>query len=323
MGILTNSKLVMTWRSSSDLARSEAQIARTAKWPKIGSNAYATMFDGGNILVGFWVQKELFAHQAATPPETRSLVSSRLTGNRSCGGLSLNPMLLVSNPASEFVLGTRDIAGFVPSLPGAPAGAPPPAAVSIVDDDGNFFAIHHTAAPPLPAADPGAAPWSADPGVAPAAPDPGAAPPAGPPAPTVASPLTGFNFMVSDLAASRKFYGGVLGLQPAQSPPNTGVFKSGRVTITLTQETAVGLVHSLNASGRLNADWLMFAVGNIEGTAVQLEKAGVKFPTGIEDSPHGRGAYFTDPDGHPLNLWLPPASSDDIDYFPVLNRLLS
>jgi predicted enzyme related to lactoylglutathione lyase len=66
----------------------------------------------------------------------------------------------------------------------------------------------------------------------------------------------------------------------------------------------------------------LFAVANIEGTALQLEKAGEKFPTGIEDSPHGRGAYFTDLDGHPLNLWQPPARSDDIDYFPVLNRLL-
>jgi predicted enzyme related to lactoylglutathione lyase len=326
MGILTNSKLVMTWRAVSDLAQAEAQVARTAKWPKIGSNSYAAIFDGGNILVGFWVQKELFANLTATPPETRSLVATALAGNKCCGQISLSAMTLVSNPASAFVMGTHDIGGFVASAPAAP-GSPPaelPTSVSLVDDDGNFLTVQHTASPAVPDALPGAAPSSADPGAAPSSADPGIAPPAtGITAPGVANPFTGFNFMVSNLAAAKKFYSTVLGLQAAPSSQNTAVFRSGRVTINLAQETAVGLVHSLNAAGRLNADWLMFAVANIEGTATQLERAGVKFPTGIEDSPHGRGAYFNDPDGHPLNLWQPPARSDDIDYFPVLNRLLS
>jgi len=128
--------------------------------------------------------------------------------------------------------------------------------------------------------------------------------------------LTALNLMVSDLRGSDNFYGDVLGLQAVGQS-----FVCGRITIRLRQETAIGLVKSLNQVQRLMGDWAVFHVADIETIAARLENRGVRFPNGIEDSRFGRVAYFNDPDGHPFNLWEPPAEPAEINYFPVLTRL--
>jgi predicted enzyme related to lactoylglutathione lyase len=125
--------------------------------------------------------------------------------------------------------------------------------------------------------------------------------------------------MVSDLDNSHEFYGGVLGLTTDASC----AFVCGRVTIQLRRESAIGLVKSLNRMQRLMGDWAVFHVTDIETTAARLENRGVRFPSGIEDSQSGRIAYFNDPDGHSLNLWQPPGEPTEMNYFPVLTRLIN
>ena len=131
--------------------------------------------------------------------------------------------------------------------------------------------------------------------------------------------VTAYNLMVSDLDVSVKFYSDVLGLVTDSSR----AFICGKVAIGLREETAIGLVKSLNRVQRLMGDWAVFHVTDIETTAARLENRGVSFPHGIEDSRFGRVAYFNDPDGHSLNLWEPPSEPAEINYFPVLTRLIN
>lgn len=296
---LQNSKLVMIWRAVSELPKTSAKIAQATGWPKIGENSYAAMFDAGNLMVGYWVQQGLF--DTLTKPSTTSL-ALKPRGASACGQASFSRMMLVSNPASEFVIRSAFPVNFITTAAGVGGPAEATAARvedlkamgSIVDDDGNYMAVEPVEAGAKLAAE--------------------AAP--------AAAPFVSYNRMVSNLDKSREFYGKVLGLTGVKSKAGQANFHVGHVTISLRKESAVGLVRSLHGSGRLNGDWALFAVDDIEKSAKELEKGGVRFPMGIEDSGHGRGAYFTDPDGHVLNLWQPPAKPDDIDYFPVLKRLL-
>jgi predicted enzyme related to lactoylglutathione lyase len=131
--------------------------------------------------------------------------------------------------------------------------------------------------------------------------------------------VIGYTLMVSDIRESEHFYGRVLGLETE----GDHVFSCGTITIRLRHETAIGLLASLNRMQRLMGDWVVFHVTDIETMAARLESRGVRFPCGIEDSRSGRIAYFNDPNGHSLNLWEPPDEPADINYFPVLTRLVN
>ena len=112
---LQNSKLVMIWRAVSELPKTSAKIAQATGWPKIGENSYAAMFDAGNLMVGYWVQQGLF--DTLTKPSTTSL-TLKPRGASACGQASFSRMMLVSNPASEFVIRSAFPVNFITTAAG-------------------------------------------------------------------------------------------------------------------------------------------------------------------------------------------------------------
>jgi len=138
----------------------------------------------------------------------------------------------------------------------------------------------------------------------------------------LANPVIGYTLLVTDLKESTKFYKNVLGLRVLDSSASQVTFDIGTMILTLKPEPVLGLVRSLNKSHRLEGDWVVFRVKDIEADMKTLKSRGVKFPKGIEDSVHARGAYFTDVDGYSFGLWIPPDKPDQIDYFPQLQRIL-
>jgi catechol 2,3-dioxygenase-like lactoylglutathione lyase family enzyme len=139
------------------------------------------------------------------------------------------------------------------------------------------------------------------------------------------SPVVGYELLVSDLAASRLFYADVLGLTIVATGPDSVVFDTGNLLLTLKRETSSGMVSAIKETGKLGDDLVNFHRPNVQATFLELRARGVRFPRGIEDSNHGRVAAFEDPDGHTLAIWQPPprTPAPDVNYFPVLDRILA
>ncbi len=306
---LRSSPVVMTWRRITDIERTKNFASKVLGWPKVGENNYAAIFDAGGVLVGYWTQREDLAKEAL----------ATIAGGNACSALNISQFLLVSNPASEFLLATTQLRatarkleqeqGLLPNIAKSEAGEK----ISVVDDDGNFTALVRPTGSAL-AGRGGAKLQSLLTEV------------------TIggkrASKIKGFHqfigysLMVSDLKRSREFYTEVLGLKLLQASRDELKFDIGSAILTLRPEPALGLVRSLQRAGRLLGDWIMFHVDDIKAATSALRKQGAKFPVGIEDSNHGRGAYFNDPDGHLLSVWQPPDQPESIDYFPQLERII-
>jgi predicted enzyme related to lactoylglutathione lyase len=292
MGAITNAPAVMLWRRVSNLGTAEKTITKTLTWPKVGGNDYAVVSDAGNLLVGQWVPAQLAAGSG-------------------CSGLDLLKIDFVSNPAGQLVVASQSLAlaltqlRALTKLPVKPSGDSP---VSFVDENGNFTRLMKstsgtTGRSAKKLSSLMKAPLSV--------------------APNLKNVAVGYELLVTDIKASTAFYKNVLGLKLLDSTKSSVSFDLGNMILTLRPETALGLVRSLNRAGRLGSDWIVFQVKDIEAAVKALKAKGVKFPKGIEDSVHGRGAYFTDPDGFSYGLWLPPTKPDAINYFPQLHRIVN
>lgn len=308
---LRDTPLVMIWRRVSSLKQSQSAATKIAALEEIGSNNYATIYDGGNVLIGYWVQ-ESFVEQAS---QASTAQLSEMAVVDSCCDLNYQSFALVSNPAMELTFAPPDFDSAVtelgsqfkltPSISKTETGEN----LSFVDDDGNFssfFRLGRVAANNKVGARLKTFAKRNETART-----------------KIAGHLVGYSLLVSDLGASTKFYKDVLGLKLLKSKKTEAIFDVGTMLLSLKAEPAMGLVSSLSKAGRLLGDWLMFHVNDIEGAAAALANRGVKFPLGIERSGHGLGALFNDPDGHTLTLWQPPNEPTGIDYFPQLTRILA
>jgi catechol 2,3-dioxygenase-like lactoylglutathione lyase family enzyme len=144
------------------------------------------------------------------------------------------------------------------------------------------------------------------------------------PHPDTPTSVIGFTLVVSDMAASERFYREVLGLYVLRQEDKIS-FDAGPIILRIQPERFLGQVKQQRKRGLLK-DQLIFHVREIKKEVDFLSRRGVKFPEGIEGSVSaGFVAYFADPDGHNLWLWEPPtAFTPDmpINYFPVLDRIL-
>lgn len=342
---LKKAPAVMAWRRVSDVKEADKFAAKVAGFPKVGSNKYANIYDGGTALVGYWVQDRLAEVVAAEHGKANAGKLSKadleaLLSN--CCDRNFDRLALVSNPANQLVVSSGDFQGAVnrlgrtfkvsPSVAKSPTGD----TVSFVDQDGNFSGLFR--------------------------PGGGLAPRVGTKFRTLLRQdlstrggakakaaksrgrLVSYELLVSDVSVARSFYKDTLGLKLLSGNRSELQFDLGSIVLTIKIEPALGLVHSLQRGKRLEGDWLMFHVPDIEASVKGLKRRGVDFPGGIEDSSHGRGALFQDPDGHVLNVWEPPPTakgegkepkvkgggrggrgvkhSKDINYFPALNRIL-
>ena len=114
------------------------------------------------------------------------------------------------------------------------------------------------------------------------------------------------SLQVADLAASRAFYTGPVGLTPAAlSPPHAVVFDTQPVPCAIRSP----LVDLALADGRLGwgiASW--FASDDPDGLHARLVAAGVEIVAPPAEGPFGRFFVFRDLDGYVLTVHqAPPA----------------
>jgi len=144
------------------------------------------------------------------------------------------------------------------------------------------------------------------------------------PHPDTPTSVVGLTLIVSDMAASEKFYREVLGLSVLRRDDKIS-FDAGPIILRIQPERFAGQVKQ-QRDQKLLKDQLIFYVREIKKEVEFLTGRGVIFPGGIEGSvAAGFVAYFQDPDGHNLWLWEPPTKfrpDMPINYFPVLERIL-
>jgi len=122
------------------------------------------------------------------------------------------------------------------------------------------------------------------------------------PAPSL---VTGTDFVsipTRDLAASREFYGTVLGLpcsavwQRGDAPALGAEFETGTLTLALIDSAAVGREFHPNTLP------VALHVDDVAAARAELESRGVTFHGDILDSGVCHQAFFADPDGNALAL---------------------
>lgn len=317
--------LVMIWRQVSNLEAAKASTEQMLHLPLIGREEDRVMYDAGSVILAFWGQEEaeeffaVASEKLATAGDAGSAMRQRfLNVANQCGGMNLSRVPLVINPAVNTRFATGDIAGPGGVLSSEGGGGPAPTAqdelgesLPFYDDDGNLYslsALDSTVAATL----------------------------GGPVGERLGHFLEGHQpergklavttLMVTNVVKSAEFYREVLGLEQLGVTNGVASFDVGASILRLAPEPTTRTVRSLFRAGRLNGDWLVFHTGSIRRTVSRLERKGVKFPLGIEESATGRLAYFTDPDGIALVLWDPPSNETlpegYINFFPVLNRIL-
>ena len=114
--------------------------------------------------------------------------------------------------------------------------------------------------------------------------------------------ITGVDFSiipVTDIEASKRFYGEVLGLEQSKQWGSMPAFEfeTGNLTLALVDLSAFGEEES-----RPNGGAIALQVDDVAAARAELESRGVKFHTDIIDSGVCHQAYFTDPDGNPLGI---------------------
>ncbi|NWJ26200.1 VOC family protein [Rhizobium sp. RM] len=101
-------------------------------------------------------------------------------------------------------------------------------------------------------------------------------------------------FNVSDIEASKAFYGGAFGWTFKDYGPQYCEFSDGRLTGGFTTTAPV------TAKG--GALVILYA-SDIEAAQNRVESAGGKISLPIFEFPGGRRFHFTDPDGYELAVW--------------------
>jgi catechol 2,3-dioxygenase-like lactoylglutathione lyase family enzyme len=113
--------------------------------------------------------------------------------------------------------------------------------------------------------------------------------------------ITGVDFSiipVTDIEASRRFYGEVLGLQESKQWGSMPAFEyeTGNLTLALVDLAAFG------QEFRPNGGAVALQVEDVAAARAELESRGVTFYTDIIDSGVCHQSYFNDPDGNPLGI---------------------
>lgn len=320
MAKLSEAPLVMIWRRVADLLAIGRQTHRLNAWPSLGQDTYSSIYDAGNVLLAYWNQTDYLTRGSTDPdadpsPQPSPIQTKNVFDNSQCTVVNQAIRAEAFNSSNQLTLATNDGAAVqqrLSTLVGYPVNPVVESdslgsSFSFVDEVGNttrWVEVNGTGPAlkrRLKALEEND--WSDGTG----------------------NPAIFYELLVADFPAALIFYRDVLGLKVLESTPSSARFDTGALVLTIRQEPAVGLVGSLRQSGKLHDDLAVFHVDDVQATVDALKIDGMSFPRGIEDSDHGRLATFEDLDGHSLSIWQPPPRlpAPDIDYFPVLDRLLA
>jgi predicted enzyme related to lactoylglutathione lyase len=313
---LSSAPLVIIWRRVLELSAAKRTVQRINGWPLVGEDNYSAMYDAGNVLVGYWSQAEFFTESRGGKIASASL--TEIVPTTACTVETGTVRTAAYNPSNQLILGVQDTGPVAQRLSSLVGHAVHPtetreragSAISFIDDVGNttrFLRLSKAAA----GSTLGQRLGSLRDG--------------GPRRELPFNPALGYELLVSDLDASRRFYADVLGLHTELTAQDEVVLDTGNLLLTLRKEPALGLVTSIQRTGKLGDDLVVFHSNNLDSAVADLAGRGVAFPHGIEESPVGRLAVFRDPDGHTLSAWQSPASTQGlpIDFASELDRLLA
>jgi catechol 2,3-dioxygenase-like lactoylglutathione lyase family enzyme len=109
------------------------------------------------------------------------------------------------------------------------------------------------------------------------------------------------NLYVSDLAASRAFYEGMLGLRLIEANDSSVKYDTGQTLLCLSRASD----HGVTLAARDRSADLTFLVNDLEGTRAELVDRGVEFSETLLRYEIGATVHFYDPDGHWFSLYEP------------------
>lgn len=120
------------------------------------------------------------------------------------------------------------------------------------------------------------------------------------------SGIGGFFFRANDPAALALWYHDTLGIDPV---PTAYGEQSWRQDAGETAFTAMeGAVDQFGAPDR---QWAInFRVADLDGMVAQVRAAGIEVSVDPESYPNGRFASLADPEGNPIQLWQPEATTE-------------
>lgn len=96
---------------------------------------------------------------------------------------------------------------------------------------------------------------------------------------------------VPDVSASREFYEGVLGLEPAYASEAFVKYQTGEASLAL---------HSGGSSGDTEDCKICFVTTDVAGLQQELSSQGVEVAGELHETPNGPILEFRSPDGHSL-----------------------
>lgn len=315
--MLNNSKAVFVWRRVDNVSEALDRSPRLFGIEPIGRDEFSAIFDAGNILLGFWSQKEFLSSPVARADHLSLSSEAAALASNSCGEINFLATVSDPDPTFQLAFAADDLGPQEKAVADTFRAAFRPAreealgqAVSFFDESGNHFAFVR------PESGAGAGELGNAMRRLHAGDKQGAR--------GKARPLS-LNLQVADLKISARFYGEVLGLRSAGEFRGTLNFDLGTILLSLREEQTPGLVRALGSKGRFNSDLLVFHAPEIDGLVRRLQEKDIKFPHGIERSAYGAMATFFDPDGHPLALWEPGKedAAVPINFFPALHRILA
>lgn len=100
-------------------------------------------------------------------------------------------------------------------------------------------------------------------------------------------------FIVSDIAAAKRFYGEGFAWSFTDYGPDYCEFQDGRLSGGFT----------IGGQPKTSGPLVILYADNLEATQQRLEKLGAKIVKPIFSFPGGRRFHFTDPSGYELAVW--------------------
>lgn len=110
------------------------------------------------------------------------------------------------------------------------------------------------------------------------------------------------SFAIKDLAASKRFFGSVLGLQEVERPNFTfpgAWYALGDRQLHLIVESSAGRQSADRIS---RSDHMALEVGNIDSIREALQRAGIEFGEGSNQTLGMEQIFCRDPDGHVIEF---------------------
>jgi glyoxylase I family protein len=122
----------------------------------------------------------------------------------------------------------------------------------------------------------------------------------------------GVRYQVKDVARATDFYTQQLGFTiQHQQPPAFASVSLGESVILLSGPGASGSRPMPGGEQQHAGGWnrVVLKVSDLDACIAALKNAGVAFRNDVEKGPGGRQIQITDPDGNPIELFEPAASS--------------